>query len=147
MRRACLFLFFCLFFPLLAWSTPERPGIGIKDNYPLKDQAIQIFISHASIPLEQFEVSVTYRPNSMVSRSEVLGHPDNNGYLTWTPKEAGITIIKATIPGSTDKALSFSKQISVRYSHFPTLGLGIFLLASLTLFGGLSWTLIKSKPA
>lgn len=135
------------FFPVQVGATPEKPGIGIKDNYPLKGQAIQIYVSHATMPLERFQVSVTYRPNSMVSRTEELGNPDANGYLTWTPKDAGVTILKATLPGSKDKDLSFSKQVSVRYGSFPLMGLMIFLLASLTLFGGLAWTLVKSKPA
>ncbi|MBT9546460.1 MAG: hypothetical protein IV090_13810 [Candidatus Sericytochromatia bacterium] len=141
-----MLLLFC-FFSLQAIATPEKPGIGIKDNYPLKDQAIQIYVSHATVPLERFQVSVTYRPNSMVSRTEELGHPDANGYLNWTPKDAGVTILKATLPGSKDKDLNFSKQVSVRYGSFPLMGLLIFLLASLTLFGGLAWTLVKSKPA
>lgn len=146
MQRLLLFLMLCLF-PALAWATPEKPGIGIENNYPLKGQPIQIFVSHATAPLEQFQISVTYRPNSMVSRTEELGHPDANGYLSWTPKDAGVTILKATVPGSKDKDLSFSKQVSVRYGHFPLPGMLIILLASLTLFGGLAWTLVKSKPA
>jgi hypothetical protein len=149
MKCKLIFLVPLLFWLLMAqaWATPEKPGIGIKDNYPLKDQAIQIYVSHATVPLERFQVSVTYRPNSMVSRTEELGNPDTNGYLSWTPKDAGVTILKATLPGSKDKELSFSKQVSVRYGHFPPMGLLIFLLASLTLFGGLAWTLVKSKPA
>jgi hypothetical protein len=146
MRRWLLFLALC-FLPSLAWATPERPGIGVEVDYPIQGQPVQIYISHATAKLEQFQFSVTYRPNSMVSHKEELGHPNDNGYLTWTPKDTGVTILQASIPGSTDKTANVSKQISVRYAGIPLLGILIFLLASITLFGGFAWTLSHSKKA
>ncbi|PIQ26265.1 hypothetical protein COW36_15260 [bacterium (Candidatus Blackallbacteria) CG17_big_fil_post_rev_8_21_14_2_50_48_46] len=147
MKRIFLFLLFCLL-PLMAWATPEKPGIGVETEFPMKGQPVQIFVSHATWQrLEEFQFSVTYRPNSMVSHTQELGHPDPNGYLTWTPADAGVTILKATIPGSKEKDLTITKQLSVRYGQFPLLGILIFLLAAFTLFGGLAWTVVRSKPA
>lgn len=133
--------------PVLA--TEEIPTIGLSEAYPLKGQEVQVLISHASYPhLENFTVTVTYRPNSDASQVEVLGNPNDNGIITWKPRHAGITTITAEAPAfETFEEVKLSKNVSVRFGAFPPLGILIFVLATLTLFGGLIVVLLKTtKP-
>lgn len=142
---ALLFCLLLLALPTLA--TEEKPTIGLSgDAYPLVGKEVQILVSHASYPhLENFSVKVIYRPNSNVEQEEVLGHTNDNGIIAWTPKHAGITTITAEAPALDGiEAVKLSKNISVRFGHFPPLGILIFALAATTLFGGLILILIKS---
>ena len=128
-----------------ALATEEKPAIGIVgDPYPLVGQPVQVLISHPSHPqLESFGVSVTYRPNSAAPVRDEIGSPNANGILSWTPRMPGITTLKAVAAGG-DKPLELSKNVSVRFEGFPPLGMLIFALAGLTLFGGLGWVLTKT---
>lgn len=135
----------------IAMATEEIPALGINgDAYPLINTPTQIMISHASYPdLSRFKVTVTYRANSSTSHEEVLGIPNADGYVSWTPQDAGITILKATAPAleTGAKDIVIEKSVSVRFGSFPVTGILIFALATLVLFGGLGvFIFINSKP-
>lgn len=135
----------------MAMATEEIPALGLNgDPYPLVNTPTQIMISHASYPdLSQFKVSVTYRANSSTSHEETLGTPNADGYVSWTPQQAGITILKATAPALEpgEKEVVIEKSISVRFGSFPLMGMLIFLLSAGVLFGGLGiFIFINSKP-
>lgn len=143
MKRYLLILIQCLSLFLISTSvlaTEEIPTLGLSgDAYPLVNTPTQVMISHASYPdLKRFEVVVTYRANSSTSYQETLPAPNEDGYVAWTPKEAGIAILKATAPGiESQDSVSIEKNISVRFGGFPATGMLIFALATLVLFGGL----------
>lgn len=145
---SCFLLIMVLMFTfgLAAVATEEIPTIGLGEAFPLKGQDVQILVSHASYPrLQDFTVTVTYRPNSDAAQVEVLGNPNDNGIITWKPRHAGITTITAEAPELGEfEAVKLSKNVSVRFGSFPPLGLFIFTLAALTLFGGLALVLFKT---
>lgn len=134
-----------------ATATEETPALGLDgDAYPLINTPTQIMISHASYPdLSRFKVTVTYRANSSTSHEETLATPNADGYVSWTPQDAGITILKATAPAleAGEKEVAIEKSVSVRFGSFPIPGILIFALATLILFGGLGvFIFINSKP-
>lgn len=146
-----LMLLSILWIASTAMATEEIPALGLSgDAYPLINTPTQIMISHASYPdLSRFKVVVTYRANSSTSHEEVLGTPNADGYVSWTPQEAGITTLKATAPAleTGTKDIIIEKTVSVRFGSFPLTGILIFILAAGILFGGLSiFIFINSKP-
>ena len=135
----------------VATATEEIPALGLNgDAYPLINTPTQIMISHASYPdLSRFKVTVTYRANSSTSHEEVLSAPNADGYVSWTPQEAGIAILKATAPAlnAGEEEVTINKSVSVRFGGFPPTGILIFALATLILFGGLGlFIFLNSKP-
>lgn len=154
MKKYLLVLWQCLILfmgSIGVLATEEIPALGLSgDAYPLINTPTQIMISHASYPdLKRFEVVVTYRANSSTAYQETLPAPNEDGYVAWTPKEAGIAILKATAPGVDSKdPVSIEKNVSVRFGAFPATGMLIFALASLILFGGLVLMIYNNtKPA
>ena len=130
-----------------ARATEERPTLGLDGvQYPLVGEPVRVLISHASYPeLERFQVKVTYRPNSDVSKEEVLPPPNDFGTLEWTPTAAGITTLTAEAPAIEGfEAVKLSLQVSVRHGGFPLSGLLIFVFSMLTLFGGLALVILKT---
>ncbi|MBF2054035.1 MAG: hypothetical protein IGS03_11315 [Candidatus Sericytochromatia bacterium] len=130
-----------------AAATEERPTLGLDGvQYPLVGEPVRVLISHASYPeLERFQVKVTYRPNSDVSKEEVLPPPNDFGTVEWTPTAAGITILTAEAPAIEGfEAVKLTLQISVRHGGFPLSGLLIFVFSMLTLFGGLALVILKT---
>jgi len=132
----------------LASATEERPTLGLEGNeFPVINQPINILVSHASYPdLEKFKVTATYRPNSSTSFTEELPAPNDMGRVEWLPKEAGIATLTAVAPGvEDDKEVKMETNVSIRYGSFPLSGILIFLLAAITLFGGLIVTIQVSR--
>lgn len=130
-----------------AWATEERPALGLDGvTYPQVGEPVRLLISHASYPeLERFQVKVTYRPNSDVSKSETLPPPNDFGVLEWTPTDAGITTLTAEAPALEGfEPVKLTLQVSVRYGGFPLSGLLMFIFSMLTLFGGLTLVILKT---
>lgn len=149
MKRFWIIVWFSLLLASgVAFATEERPTLGLEgDAFPMVNQAINILVSHASYPnLEKFKLTVTYRPNSSTSFIEELPAPNDMGRVEWTPKKAGIATLTAIAPGVEDQnEVKLEKNVSIRYGSFPLSGILIFLLAALTLFGGLLITLLASR--
>ncbi len=151
MKRFLLVWIGLFLFSGLAYATEERPTLGLEGGaFPLINQPVNILVSHASYPdLEKFELTATYRPNSSTSFVEKLPAPNDMGRVEWIPKEAGIATLTAIAPelkGVEDgNAVKLETNVSVRYGSFPMSGILIFLLAALTLFGGLIVTLLASR--
>lgn len=154
MKKAYLLsLYFVI---MLCWGgsvlgTEERPALGLSGGeYPLVHTPTQIMVSHASYPdLKRFKVTVTYRANSSTAYQETLEAPNEDGYVSWTPREAGITILNAEAPDieNPETSVKIEKSVSVRFGSFPPAGLLIFALATLILFGGLSLLIYSNtKP-
>ena len=76
-------------------------------------------------------VTVTYRPNSQTSTSETftLG---GQRTLEWTPEHAGV--VQVTTADAT-------RNLSVRFTSLPGLGVLIMTLAGLILFGGATFAM------
>lgn len=72
------------------------------------------------------EWKATYRPNSGVEEVAIELTAPSTTY-TWTPDRAGLVQLSAG---------SASRNVSVRFSSFPVLGLFIMLIAAAVLFGG-----------
>lgn len=109
---------------LNARATEEAAAIGIGGNAPLQvGVQAQVLISHASYPhLEAFEVKATYGAGGFTPVSEQLGHPNDNGILSWTPAKAGDVLIEAKAPaaeGAPAVALSQNFNISGDAAPFP----------------------------
>lgn len=70
---------------------------------------------------------VTYRPNSVVAQIDTIRIGGFDA-VKWTPHRAGV--VQLATPGGG------SRNVSVRFTELPLLGLGVLIGAGLILFGG-----------
>lgn len=123
--------------PLIITVIPEHPIIG-------QEAAIKV-TSPQSKPLvgAVAVISVTYRPNSEVSINETLPKKvGEEGTVKWTPTAEGTVTIKVRLPEKHVDAEGV-KDCSVRFDGMPLMGVIIFTIAFVVLFGGLAFALIR----
>ena len=77
------------------------------------------------------KLEVIYRPGSSVEAREELS-ADSEGRIRWTPKNAGLAKLVATV----DPKTKVERLVSVSFASTFTLGLVIMVVAALVLFGG-----------
>ncbi len=102
-------------------ALPATAQIVSSTEAPVRGATIEL-----TFPAVVDSFTVTYRPGAVTARTEVFA---TNGLLTvgWTPKRAGVVQI------STDDD---SKNLSVRFSSSPILGILVMVVAGVILFGG-----------
>ena len=96
--------------------------IELSNDKPAVDEIITVTLAEPAT-----ELMVTYRPNSGVVAKIPITLAEASTTFTWTPDRAGIATLSAG---------SASKNVSIRFSSFPFLGLLIMLGAAGILFGG-----------
>ncbi|MBN1825349.1 MAG: hypothetical protein JW958_03715 [Candidatus Eisenbacteria bacterium] len=120
------------FLLLAAAATAAAVTVELEGAHPVRGEAITVRLSEAE-GAGPFVLEATYRPNSQTERTERAGVFDERGALSWTPRDAGITRLRALAP---DGAELWSGNTAVWYPSPPKSGILIFLFAGLLLFGG-----------
>ena len=80
-----------------------------------------------------------YYPNSAVATEpQSIGSTDQAGRLQWIPLHPGMASVGfLQTDDQGNSSISAAKTISVRFNGLPTLGLVVFLVAFVMLFGGI----------
>jgi len=107
-------------------------SIEVYPEFPKQASSARITVlDDEGSPLAGVEVKVTYRPESKVAETVVIGVTDSSGTLTWLPEDAGIVTVSARVAGE-----SITKTVSVRFSSLPKRGMLVLIVAGLILIGG-----------
>lgn len=98
----------------------DQPAIAVTGDVVVGKQVTIVLASAVD------EINITYMPNSTVMQTETI---KTGGKLevAWKPKREGLAVLTADT-GTT--------KVSVGYDGVPPLGLAIFLVAFVVLFGG-----------
>jgi hypothetical protein len=113
---------------ILLWggfSSQLQANIQLSDETPVKGESVAIQLDE---PVSQ--VIVTYRPNSLVAKTDTLRQEEPQQLFSWTPKWAGVVSL------STE---SSSKNVSVRFAGIAWSGIVVMAVAALFLFGGVAF--------
>lgn len=103
-------------------TTEAHAQLQLSNDTPAVGEEITITVAE---PVSEWKA--TYRPNSGVVEEVPATLATPSKTFTWTPDRAGIVQLSAG---------SVSRNVSVRFSGFPLLGLLIMLIAAGVLFGG-----------
>ena len=132
---------------LLVGSRPGRAEVKINlSDAPQRGKkcSVQVTgISEQGIDPTKAKVQLTVRPNSLVEDTTDLGALDSEGKLTWTPTVTGVCTLAVLGPdteGQKGTKKVASRSVAVRFGHVPPLGLLVFTVAGVALFGGMCWS-------
>jgi len=100
------------------------------------EQVIVQGLDDAGKPVVDAQMSVTYRPGSRVSQTDLIGMTSADGELEWTPAAAGIATLTATWKGPDQVEQTASANVSVRFRELPVDGILIMLVAGFILIVG-----------
>ncbi|MBD3161404.1 MAG: hypothetical protein GF346_04275 [Candidatus Eisenbacteria bacterium] len=109
-------------------------------EFPGQGRPCWIVVKSGEVPIERAEVTVTYRPNSEVAETHLLGRTDASGRVRWRPAAAGI----ATITAEAEEIDPVELTVSVRFREPPWLGIAMLILAAMILFGGNGYAFAKT---
>ena len=155
MRR--LVLLAALVFIATVWTLPAGAAeisclvtqsggqeISCQETAPTRGQSILIRLTGAEDP-SQWQVAMTYRPNSAISETTAPMKFDDAGEARLKPAISGIVQITAEGPYVKDqKPPTASLNVPVRYPSPPISGIIILLVAGVILFGGAGYSLAKA---
>ncbi len=82
------------------------------------------------------EVDIVYRPNSRTSKNEKIQVSPPARKVSWVPKDAGLAMVKVTTESNT-----ITRNISIRFAHFPFSGIIVMVVAGIILLGGASFSI------
>ena len=109
-------------------------------TFPGEGRSCLLTLQDAGAPVGDATISVTFRPNSEVASTKVLGTTDDSGRLLWTPDEAGIATLSAAVEGADPVDLT----VSVKFQRPSAFGIAILILAGMILFGGNGYSFAKT---
>ncbi len=113
---------------------------SVNVDYPREGQSCQIQVLRGGAPLPDASIFATFRPNSAVETTVLLGTTDATGCFDWTPDHPGITTL--TVREAEGELASLT--VSVEFAGIPILGLLVMLGAAGILFGGNSYSFAKT---
>jgi len=119
---------------LLAAAAAAGAELEIGADHPVRGEPVTIRLTGAEGE-GPFTLEATYRPNSQTERTETVGLFDGAGEALWTPRDAGITRLRALGPEGEEL---WSGNTAVWYPSLSVSGILIFLFAGFLLFGGAS---------
>ena len=133
----------------------EFEGLPKKHLMINKEVTFRLIATH--VDLKDVVVQVVYRPGSKVAVTDDLKLPAD-GVLKWTPRHEGLVLIKA-MKYKQDKKGKVLKDkngepigelegkipCAVKFEGVPILGVVIFVIAFLSLFGGLGYAVIRGS--
>ncbi len=126
----------------LVGTFPDSPDGSVRPRQGKPYRiAIQVKAEDGTLtPAAGAKVTATYRPNAhkAVTRTWDVGQTDSSGHLAWSPRDAGVAKITATLGED-----SWSQQISVLFDPYPKSGIIIMLLAGCTLMGTIILSFIR----
>lgn len=86
-----------------------------------------------SVPVDT--LTVTYRPNSSVSKTEILVNDPPATSMEWSSKEPGLVAL-SYLDKSGESPQRVRHSLSIRFDGLSGSGLVVMLLAGVILFGG-----------
>lgn len=148
-------------------SAEEKPSLkleGVPKHLPIH-QEISFKLIAKNVKLKDLDlmVKVTYRPGSKVAKVEDITKSltpvsDQEATLKWTPSSEGIVQIVAIQPkkdedgkivkdksGEVVAELQTDADCAVQFADTPVLGVVIFGVAFLVLFGGMAYAFIRGS--
>ncbi len=117
--------------------TPKHPSIGQETEIAVeiveleKGQVVRT-------PVEGAEITIIYRPNTQVVDDKTKLKTGVDGTVKWRPTSEGIVSVQAVHGEMKDVG-----DCAVKFKGIPTLGVVIFAIAFLVLFGGMTYSLYK----
>jgi hypothetical protein len=116
---------------------PVRADIAISHEAPVTGRPATVTVTADGSPASGAAVEAVYRPGSEVSHTEALGRTGPDGSLPWTPTDAGVVTLKATLPAAPGaEPVVETRNLSVRFKGAPVFGVVIMVLAGVILYGG-----------
>jgi len=118
-------------------AVPARADIAVSPEAPVAGRAATVTVTAGQAPAAGATVQAIYRPGSEVSHIETVGVTGSDGSVAWTPEDAGVVTLKASIPSPAGKEpVEESRNLSVRFNGAPVFGVVIMILAGVILYGG-----------
>jgi hypothetical protein len=112
-------------------------SLVLDKSFPTHLEQVKVQIhDSAGLPVENAQLSVTYRPGSRVAQSDIIGKTSVDGSLNWTPAVAGIATLTATWNDRDKVEQTTSTNVSVRFRQLPLGGIFIMIAAGLILIVG-----------
>lgn len=115
-------------------------SICAEQSFPNQGHPCRLTVLDDGLPVEGAEIRVTYRPNSQVATSRLVGRTDAGGQVSWVPEDAGMATLRAEGQGIDPVDLT----VSIRFQSPPWLGIAILILAAMILFGGNGYSFAKT---
>jgi hypothetical protein len=120
-----------LAFLLLVMSSPiARASIEVSKASPDVGERITLTFS---VPVDT--LTVTYRPNSSVSKTETLVNNPPVTSMEWASKEPGLVSL-VYWDKSQESPQRVNRSLSIRFDGISGSGIAVMLFAGIVLFGG-----------
>lgn len=123
-------LIYLIFFGLIMASPSALASIEVSKDSPTVGERITLTFS---APVDT--LTVTYRPNSSVSKTETLVNNPPATSMEWSSKEPGLVAL-AYLDKSGESPQRISRSLSIRFDGLSGSGIVVMLLAGVILFGG-----------
>lgn len=90
----------------------------------------------SGIPLAGVRIEATYRENAhpSICHTQNVGKTEPDGTRTWVPEQAGVVVLRWTLPGTT--APVDKLEVAVRHDGIPGAGIAVAVIAGFLLLGG-----------
>lgn len=115
---------------LLTIVTESRASIEPSNASPEVGERITLSFT---VPVDT--LTVVYRPNSSVSKTEILVNEPPMTMMEWASKEPGL-VAMSYLDKSGDSPARVSRNLSIRFAGISESGLVVMILAGIILFGG-----------
>jgi hypothetical protein len=118
--------------------------INLSQQFPTENQTTFIYVTDQSgKAVEGAEITVTYRPESRVEKTTVLGKTNRQGVVKWIPEDVGIVEITAVWKQDDGTSGETTRNVSVEFASRPKSGIFIMIFAGFLLLGGSAWRFIQ----
>lgn len=127
----------CVVAALCAVAVRARADVVSDLKFPIHGEAVRLIVTDASgNGVAGADVTATYRPASAVPHTEPVGTTGTDGYIEWTPTDAGLATVTATWTDAGGVEQTSQTALSIRYSSPPVAGILIMIIAGIVLIGG-----------
>ena len=134
-RRIGTFLA-CLVGTTCLAGAAECDEIRTTERFPMRGEPTQIVVETSTgNRVSGAQVTVVYRPGSMVERCEQVGTTGTDGRLEWTPREPGIACLEAAWLDEKGTERELTRNVSIRFDGVQAGGILIAVLAGSILYG------------
>lgn len=123
-------LIYLLLLFLVIHTPIARASIEVSNQKPEVGERLTL-----TFPVPVDTLTVTYRPNSSVSKTEVVAINPPATSVEWASKEAGLVAL-AYMDKTQEDPQRVSKNMSVRFQGVSGSGIVVMLFAGVVLFGG-----------
>lgn len=87
-------------------------------------------------PVAGIQVDALYRENAhpSIRHTQNVGKTEPDGTRTWVPDQAGVVVLRWTLPGAQEPAGKL--EVAVRHDGIPGAGIAVAVIAGFLLLGG-----------